>query len=98
MFSISAAEGRSPSAKWRRGWLASSGKPGIEPEIAGKYRVGDVRHCFPDISLARQKLGYEPSVALEDGLLDLAAWLDGQVAHDRFGEARAELTARGLVV
>jgi dTDP-L-rhamnose 4-epimerase len=74
------------------------GKPGIEPEIAGKYRVGDIRHCFPDIGLARQVLGYEPAVNLEDGLLDLAAWLDGQVAHDRFGEARAELAARGLVV
>jgi dTDP-L-rhamnose 4-epimerase len=74
------------------------GKSHIEPEIAGKYRVGDIRHCFPDISLGRNVLGYEASIALEDGLLDLAAWLDGQVAHDRFGEARDELAARGLVV
>jgi dTDP-L-rhamnose 4-epimerase len=74
------------------------GTPQIEPEIAGKYRVGDIRHCFPDIGLARAVLGFEPSVELDDGLLDLAAWLDGQVAHDRFSEARAELTARGLVV
>ncbi len=70
----------------------------IEPDIAGKYRVGDIRHCFPDISLARKVLGYSPAVRLEDGLLDLAAWLDGQVAKDNFIEARAELTARGLVV
>jgi dTDP-L-rhamnose 4-epimerase len=74
------------------------GKSNIEPEIAGKYRVGDIRHCFPDISRARSILGYEPAVALEDGLLDLAAWLDGQEVDDRFSEARAELTARGLVV
>lgn len=70
----------------------------IDPEIGGKYRVGDIRHCFPDISLARKMLGYQPTVKLEDGLLDLAAWLDGQVAHDRAPEASAELTARGLVV
>jgi dTDP-L-rhamnose 4-epimerase len=70
----------------------------IDPEIGGRYRVGDIRHCFPDISLARTVLGYQPAVRLEDGLLDLAAWLDGQVAHDRATEARAELTARGLVV
>lgn len=69
-----------------------------EPEIAGKYRIGDIRHCFPDISLARQVLGYNPSVQLADGLLDLAAWLDGQVAHDRFAEMSAQLTERGLVV
>jgi dTDP-L-rhamnose 4-epimerase len=70
----------------------------IEPEISGKYRVGDIRHCFPDISLAKRILGYAPEVALEDGLLDLAAWLDGQIAEDRFVEAKQELAARGLVV
>ena len=70
----------------------------IEPEISGKYRVGDIRHCFPDISLARRVLGYNPEVALEDGLLDLAAWLEGQIAEDRFIEAKQELAARGLVV
>ena len=74
------------------------GKSQVGAEIAGKYRVGDIRHCFPDISLAREVLGFKPEVALEDGLLDLAAWLEGQVAHDRFTEARAELAARGLMV
>src|SRR4029079_18767501 len=29
------------------------GKPHLRPEITGKYRVGDARHCFADISLAR---------------------------------------------
>jgi dTDP-L-rhamnose 4-epimerase len=70
----------------------------IRPEIAGKYRAGDIRHCFPDISLAREVLGFEPQVALEDGLVELAAWLDGKVAVDRTDEARAELAARGLMV
>ncbi|MBV9082720.1 MAG: NAD-dependent epimerase/dehydratase family protein [Acidobacteriaceae bacterium] len=70
----------------------------IEPEITGSYRVGDIRHCFPDISLARKILGYEPAVTLERGMRDLADWLDQQTAHDRFNEMRAELTARGLVV
>ena len=70
----------------------------IKPEITGKYRAGDIRHCFPDISLARTVLGYEPRVTMEQGLLDLAAWLDGQIAHDRVNESRAELAARGLMV
>ena len=70
----------------------------IEPEVSGKYRVGDIRHCFPDIDLARRVLGYKPSVNLEDGMRDLAAWLEQQTAPDRFNEMRAELTARGLVV
>ena len=70
----------------------------IEPEVSGNYRVGDIRHCFPDISLARKVLGYKPSITLEDGMRDLAEWLEQQTAHDRFNEMRAELTARGLVV
>jgi dTDP-L-rhamnose 4-epimerase len=70
----------------------------IEPEISGRYRVGDIRHCFPDITLARRVLGYNPEVALDDGLLDLAAWLEGQIPEDRFVEAKQELAARGLVV
>jgi dTDP-L-rhamnose 4-epimerase len=70
----------------------------IVPEISGKYRVGDIRHCFPDISLAREVLGYKPAMNLETGMADLAAWLDQQTAQDRFNEMRAELTSRGLVV
>jgi dTDP-L-rhamnose 4-epimerase len=72
--------------------------PSIQPEITGRYRVGDIRHCFSDISEARRLLGYAPAVALEDGLVELAEWLGGQVAYDRVDEARNELAARGLTV
>ncbi|HZV35031.1 MAG TPA: NAD-dependent epimerase/dehydratase family protein [Verrucomicrobiae bacterium] len=71
-------------------------KEEIEPEITGKYRVGDIRHCFADISQARKVLGYEPLVSFDEGLMELAAWLEGQVAEDRFDQARSELTTRGL--
>lgn len=74
------------------------GKPGIQPEVTGKYRVGDIRHCFADISLARELLGYEPGVEFEDGLVELAQWLEGRIAVDRVQQAAAELSARGLTV
>jgi dTDP-L-rhamnose 4-epimerase len=74
------------------------GIEGLEPEVTGRYRVGDIRHCFADVTLARQVLGFEPRVELEDGLVDLATWLEGQIATDRVGQARAELEARGLTV
>jgi dTDP-L-rhamnose 4-epimerase len=74
------------------------GREHIEPEVTGRYRVGDIRHCFADISLARDVLGYEPRVRLEDGLSELAEWLEGQVALDRGEQASAELAARGLTV
>ncbi len=74
------------------------GKEHIEPQVTGKYRVGDIRHCFADISLARRELAYEPSVTLEDGLTELVGWLEGQVAEDHAEQASAELSARGLTV
>jgi dTDP-L-rhamnose 4-epimerase len=74
------------------------GKEGIAPEIVGKYRVGDIRHCFSDIAKAEQVLGYRPQVTLDDGMGELAAWLAGQAAVDRVAQASAELSARGLTV
>jgi dTDP-L-rhamnose 4-epimerase len=74
------------------------GRPDVEPEVTAKYRVGDIRHCFADIGKATALLGYEPTVALDDGLAELASWLEGQVAEDRVVEASAELAARGLTV
>lgn len=74
------------------------GKEDIEPQITGTYRVGDIRHCFADIGLARALLGYAPKVSLQDGILELAAWLDGRSAMDRVESARAELVQRGLTL
>ncbi|HSS81010.1 MAG TPA: NAD-dependent epimerase/dehydratase family protein [Gaiellaceae bacterium] len=68
----------------------------IEPELPGKFRAGDIRHCFADVSRAREALGFEAEVPFEQGLAELAGWLEGQAATDRFDEAAAELDRRGL--
>ena len=70
----------------------------IGPEVTGRYRTGDIRHCFADISKARRVLGYRPQVSLEEGLEELAQWLGGQAATDRSHQAHAELAERGLTV
>jgi dTDP-L-rhamnose 4-epimerase len=73
-------------------------KDHLKPQIAGKYRVGDIRHCFADISLARSVLGYSPRIELQSGVLNLAEWLEGQRADDRVERASAELASRGLTL
>lgn len=73
-------------------------KEHIIPEVCGKYRVGDIRHCFSDITKAKNILGYEPEVSLEQGLTELAEWLGGQTAEDNVPMARQQLAARGLTV
>ncbi|HET7136904.1 MAG TPA: SDR family NAD(P)-dependent oxidoreductase [Gaiellaceae bacterium] len=67
-----------------------------EPEVTGKFRAGDIRHCFADISKGRALLGYEPVVELEEGMRELADWLETQTADDRVDDATEELVSRGL--
>jgi dTDP-L-rhamnose 4-epimerase len=74
------------------------GVPQIEPVVTEKGRVGDIRHCFADITRARRVLGYTPRVTLEDGVGEVAEWVVGQVATDRVSDASQELAARGLTI
>jgi len=69
----------------------------VPAEVTGKYRAGDIRHCFADISSAALVLGYKPRVRLSDGLRELVGWLGEQEAKDHVPEAMQRLAARGLV-
>jgi dTDP-L-rhamnose 4-epimerase len=73
------------------------GKEGISPQIVGKSRIGDIRHCFCDGTKAAETLGFEARKDFREGLAELAEWVALQTADDRVDEARAELEARGLV-
>jgi len=71
---------------------------GLEPEITGRARKGDIRHCFADISAIRE-LGYAPSISLDQGLRDLfaASAEDEDVTPDD-AKVNAELEQRKLLV
>jgi dTDP-L-rhamnose 4-epimerase len=66
-------------------------------ESADKYRAGDIRHCFADISKAGELLGYVPRVELSEGLKELVEWLKSQTAHDHVDDALARLQVHGLM-
>ena len=68
----------------------------LEPELTGKYRAGDIRHCFADISAIKSRLGYQPQVKFADGIRELVGWLKEQRAEDRASEAVQKLTVYGL--
>ena len=76
--------------------LASSLGSQIPAELTGKYRAGDIRHCFADISAAGRVLGYRPKVRFADGIRELVQWLREQTAEDRAAEATQQLDAYGL--
>lgn len=68
----------------------------VEPQYLGKFRKGDVRHCYADISRIQARIGFEPKVTLEKGLCELVRWVRSQDPEDRVGDALSELLARGL--
>jgi dTDP-L-rhamnose 4-epimerase len=69
----------------------------LPAEITGKYRAGDVRHCFADITAANQMLTYSPRTSLEQGMDELACWLKSQQAEDKVDQALEQLNVHGLV-
>jgi len=68
----------------------------IGAEISGKYRAGDIRHCFADISNAKSLLRYEPRVSFQKGMDELVEWLRSQQAEDKAAEMVANLSSFGL--
>lgn len=73
------------------------GRPHLDPQVRGKYRAGDIRHCFADISKARTRLGFSPKIDFETGMGQIAQWLVGQAANNTVEAATRELERRGLV-
>lgn len=76
--------------------LASALGKEVQPVVTNKYRAGDIRHCYADITKARQLLGYEPQVTHEQGFRELAEWLRGQHAEDKAETMLKELSTYGL--
>ncbi|MBW8778499.1 MAG: NAD-dependent epimerase/dehydratase family protein [Burkholderiales bacterium] len=69
----------------------------VPVDVTGQYRVGDIRHGFADLAVARRLLGYAPQVPLDEGLRRFCTWAAGEPVHaDRSNEAAAELRDNGL--
>jgi len=69
----------------------------IKPVITNKFRKGDVRHCFADITKIKSKLGFNPETNFEEGMKELIEWSSGVKAEDKFEQATKELTTKGLI-
>ena len=67
------------------------------PEITGKYRDGDIRHCFADISLIRARLGWTPRHDFRSGVAALVEWVLLQTGVKSSGDSFGELKHLGLV-
>lgn len=66
-------------------------------EVTGKFRVGDIRDNFADISKIRSRLGFVPKIQFAEGIRRFADWVTTQsIPKDRFEDSMEEMRRRGL--
>ena len=80
-------------------WGVINGLDGkVEPEITGRFRVGDIRHCYADTRRAKEILGFEAEIKFEQGVGEFLDWARKQEGVlDLADRCLRELEERGLV-
>lgn len=65
--------------------------------VSGNYRLGDIRHNFADITLAKQILGFLPKWTFDDGIKRFAEWVKRQeLQTDNYEASLEEMKQKGL--
>ncbi|SPU47049.1 dTDP-glucose 4,6-dehydratase [Brevundimonas diminuta] len=71
----------------------------IAPEVLNRYRVGDIRHCFGDISKIERTFGFTPRRSMDEGMEELISWVShARTPIDRSAESLEQLSRGRLVV
>jgi dTDP-L-rhamnose 4-epimerase len=67
--------------------------------VGGNYRVGDIRHNYADLTLIREKLGFEPQVSFKQGIEAFTNWVNTQdIQNDLYDNSIAEMKKKGLYI
>lgn len=67
------------------------------PIITNQFRVGDIRHCYGDITKISKDLGYKPRLAIEQGFDELTEWVSRQLVEEKVESSTKELAERNLI-
>ena len=65
--------------------------------VSGNYRLGDIRHNYADISLAKKILGFEPKWSFDHGIKQFTEWVNQQeLQKDNYEASLEEMKQKGL--
>jgi dTDP-L-rhamnose 4-epimerase len=70
----------------------------VSKDVVGKYRKGDIRHCYADITKIRKRLGFEPRITMADGMRELIAASENEACEEKADFRMDYLTKRKLVI
>ena len=65
--------------------------------VSGNYRLGDIRHNYADITLAKQILGFQPKWTFDVGIKQFTDWVNNQeLQTDNYEASLEEMKKKGL--
>ena len=66
--------------------------------ISGKYRLGDIRHNYADLSKIKNVLGFHPKFNFRTGISEFVNWVKTQnIQEDKYENSIKELKQKGLI-
>ena len=69
----------------------------VPVNINAKYRLGDIRHNYADLTKVQSTFGFQPSVSFENGIHQFVKWvLTQEVEEDKYDQSIQEMKDRGL--
>ncbi len=70
----------------------------VKISISGKYRLGDIRHNYADLSKIKKALGFVPKFDFISGISKFVAWVKTQeIMEDKYESSIEELKQKGLI-
>ncbi|QSW87466.1 MULTISPECIES: SDR family NAD(P)-dependent oxidoreductase [Flavobacterium] len=78
--------------------LISAYKIDVAVTITGKFRLGDIRHNYADLTKISSLLGFEPKVLFADGIKKFSSWvLEQEIQEDKLTKSLEEMKMKGLL-
>ena len=70
----------------------------INISISGKYRIGDIRHNYADLTKINNILGFMPEYDFQKGVCEFVKWVNTQeIMEDKYARSIKELEQKGLI-
>ncbi|MDL2143334.1 NAD-dependent epimerase/dehydratase family protein [Flavobacterium tructae] len=66
--------------------------------VTGRFRLGDIRHNFADLTKIKSLLGFEPKVLFKEGIEKFSEWvLEQEIQEDKLSKSLEEMKKKGLL-
>jgi dTDP-L-rhamnose 4-epimerase len=73
-------------------------KSSVNISISGRFRLGDIRHNYADLTKITSILGFVPEVDFKTGITKFVEWVKLQEIHeDKYADSIIELKQKGLI-